>query len=226
VPPDPANFNEADVSDKPAWIRALSPLSQQTIDAWRTERVASQRALLGVDDGIQEIVRTLKAKGQLANTMIILMADHGFSWGSHRWIKKHCVYEECSKFPPLIRHPGLSGNRRESRLVSNVDLASTISKFTGTTPGLPQDGRSLLPVLTNTVTAWKQRVLMEAHVGTNRSCDGIRVPGWTYAEYSNGHKELYDLTADPAQLQNRANQAAYQTKQAELAKRLQALRGT
>ena len=55
---------------------------------------------------------------------------------------------------------------------------------------------------------------------------GLRVPGWTYAEYSNGDKELYDLTADPAQLQNRANQAAYQAKQAELAQRLQALRGS
>jgi N-acetylglucosamine-6-sulfatase len=27
VPPNPANFNEADVSDKPRWIRALSPLT-------------------------------------------------------------------------------------------------------------------------------------------------------------------------------------------------------
>ncbi len=224
VPPNPPNFNEADVSDKPQWVRSLSLLSQSTIDTWRKERVASQRALLGVDDGIQRIVNALKATGQLNNTMIIFMADHGFSWGSHRWIKKHCVYEECSKFPLLIRYPGLQGNRREARLVSNVDLASTITRFTGTLPGLPQDGKSLLPLLTNTASTWNQEVLMEVHVGTNRQFYGIRVPGWTYAEYTNGDKELYDLAADPYQLRNRANQTAHQAKQSELAQRLRDLR--
>src|SRR5574341_416574 len=129
VPPDPPNFNEVDVSDKPTWVRNLSPLSQTTIDQWHNERIASQRSLLGVDDAIQRIIDALKAKGQLDNTMIIFMADHGFSWGSHRWIKKECVYEECIQFPLFIRYPGLAGSREESRLVSNVDLASTIAEY-------------------------------------------------------------------------------------------------
>ncbi len=113
VPPDPPNFNEADVSDKPAWIRQLRPLSQATIDSWHAERVASQRDLLGVDDGILRIVDRLKAIGQLDNTMIIFLSDHGFSWGSHRYIKKHCFYEECSRMPLLVRFPGVGDNREE-----------------------------------------------------------------------------------------------------------------
>jgi arylsulfatase A-like enzyme len=223
LPPDPPNFNEADVSEKPQWVRDLEPLSQSTIDAWHAERLASQRALLGVDDGVQRIVDALKAKGQLDNTMIIFMSDHGFSWGSHRYTKKQCAYEECSKFPLLIRYPGLTGNRDESRLVSNVDLAATIAEYAGVTPELPQNGKSFLPLITNTATDWKEEVLLE-RIGTGPfAFYGIRVPGWKYVEYLNGDKELYDLNTDPYELQNLANKPEYQAKQTELAQRLQTL---
>ena len=224
VPPDPPNFNELDVSDKPTWVRSLSPLSQSTIDSWRIERVASQRSLLGVDDGIQRIVDALKIKGQLDNTLLIFMSDHGFSWGSHRHIKKECVYEECIRFPLFIRYPGLAGNREETRIVSNVDIASTIAEYAGVVPDLPQNGRSLIPVITNTAVSWTEEAFMEVHSSLARAFDGIRVPGWTYAEYGNGNKELYDLSADPHQLENRANNPAYLTVQDELARRLRELK--
>jgi arylsulfatase A-like enzyme len=225
IPPYPPNFNEADISDKPAWIRKLRPLRQTTINTWRKERIASQRALLAVDDGIQQVVDALKTKGQLDNTMIIFLGDHGFSWGSHRHITKHCFYEECSRMPLFIRYPGLSSNREENRLVSNVDLASTIAEYAQVTPGLPQDGKSILSLITNTATAWNEEVLLEVVGSGDRAFYGIAVPGWKYAEYSNGDKELYDLTNDPYELQNLANKPTYQAKQAELAARLHALKG-
>lgn len=225
VPPDPPNYNEADVSDKPRWIRTLAPLSQTTQDTWHKERLASQRALLGVDDGIQRIVDALKANGKLDNTMIIFLADHGFSWGSHRWIKKHCFYEGCSKFPLYIRFPGLVGNREENRIVSNVDLASTISEYAGVIPGRLQDGKSLIPILNNTATDWRQEALLQVVANTNRGFWGIVVPGWKYAEYSNGDKELYDLTNDPFEMQNLVKDPAYASIITDLASRMRALRG-
>jgi N-acetylglucosamine-6-sulfatase len=225
IPADPPNFNEADVSDKPTWIRSLRPLDQATIDAWHLERVASQRALLGVDDGIQQIVRTLKENNQLDNTMVIFLADHGFSWGSHRWIKKDCMYEECIRMPLLIRYPGSSTNREEARLVSNVDVAATITEYVGIAPGLPQDGRSFLSLLDNDATEWSEEVFLESHLGARRTFNGIRVPRWVYAEYRNGDKELYDLVNDPYQLQNQANNPVYQTKRHKLAERMRVLMG-
>lgn len=224
IPPDPPNFNEADVSDKPTWVRELPILSQSTIDTWHTERIASQRALLGVDDGIQQIVEALKAKGQLDNTMIIFMSDHGFSWGAHRHILKECAYEECSKFPLLIRFPHLTENREESRLVSNVDLAATMADYAGVTPELPQDGKSFVPLITNAATDWNEEILLERDGIGKFAFDGIRVPGWKYVEYVNGDKELYDLSTDPYELDNLANQPEYQAKQTELSRRLQTLR--
>jgi arylsulfatase A-like enzyme len=224
LPPDPPNFNEADVSDKPEWLRELDPLSQSAIDNWKAERVASQRALLGIDDGVQQIIDALKAKDQLDNTLIIFMSDNGFSWGSHRYIRKQCAYEECSKIPLLIRYPGLRGNRDEYRLVSNVDLAATIAEYAGIAPALPENGKSLIPVITNTASNWNEEILLE-RIGTGPfAFYGIRVPGWKYIEYFKGDVELYDLNADPYELQNLANRPEYQSKQAELAHRLQLLK--
>lgn len=223
VPPDTPNFNEADVSDKPAWIRSLRPLSQSTIDTWHKERVASQRALLAVDDGIQQIVDALAAAGKLDNTLLLFLSDHGFSWGSHRWIKKDCVYEECVRIPLFVRYPGSGTNREEPRLVSNVDVASTIAEYVGVTPGLRQNGRSFLPLLANTPTNWSEEVFLESHVG-KKTFDGIRVPGWLYAEYKNGDVELYDLVEDPYQLRNQANNPQHQPVRADLAQRMRALK--
>ena len=224
IPPQSVNMNEADVSDKPTWIRNLARLTQSQISAERNERLNSQRALLAVDDGIQQVINALKAKGVLDNTLVIFLSDNGFSFGSHRHIGKWCVYEECGRVPLFVRYPGLTGNRHEPRLASTVDVPATILAYAGVPPGLPQDGRSLIPLITNTATGWTNELLLEAHISNLKTFYAIRAPGWTYAEYKNGEKELYDLAADPAQLQNQANKPAYQARQSALSERLRVLR--
>jgi len=226
VPPDRPNYNEQDVSDKPNWVKNLPLMDQEKQDKWHAERLDSQRALLGVDDNMQSIVDALKVSGHLSNTMVIFLSDNGFSWGSHRYVKKRCAYEECSNFPLFIRYPGVVGNRTETRLVSNVDLASTVAEFAGVTPGLPQNGRSLIPLIENTAAEWSEEVLQENRGDyASRQFWGVRVPLWRYVEYDNGNKELYDLAADPYELQNQAGQSAYAEMQAQLAATLAQLRG-
>jgi arylsulfatase A-like enzyme len=223
LPPVHANANEADVSDKPAWIRAKPLLSQSQLDAERTEQTQAQRALLAVDDGVQRIVDTLKAKGVLENTLLIFLSDNGYSWASHRHVGKSCAYEECSLLPMLIRYPGVS-NHTESHFVSTVDITPTILDATGVAPGLPQDGRDLTPLIRGTASGWEDEVLLEGHFGAARDFFAVRVPGWTYAEYRNKDKELYDLAADPDQMTNVVDKASYATEQQELAQRLQQLK--
>lgn len=152
MPPLRPNFNEADTSDKPYPVSAYPLLDSVLIQQWQDERLDSQRELLAIDDGVKRVIDTLKAEGALEDTLIIFAADNGFSWGSHRRMGKNCPYEECINFPLLIRYPG-AANRVESRLVSNVDLAATITDFAGVTPGLALDGRSLIPLLDDSATS-------------------------------------------------------------------------
>lgn len=224
VPPQPPSLWEADVSDKPSHVQKAQN-KKGKINKYRKELVEAQRALLAVDDLVQEIIDTLEQTGKLENTVIVFLSDHGFLFGEHNLIKKHWAYEEAIRIPLMIRYPGVAGNRDESRVVSNVDLASTFCEIAGVTPTAPQSGRSLVPLIKNPGIYWDEAALLEKHIDGRGDFEffGVRTAGWTYVEYNNGEKELYDLTADPYQLENQANKPAYVAKQAELKARMEAL---
>jgi arylsulfatase A-like enzyme len=230
VPEDSPNYCEADVSDKPAFIRNLAIPSASTQAAWRTERLNAHRELLAVDDGVLAIVEALQAAGQLDNTLLIFVSDNGFSWLNHRWNYKHTAHEESSRVPLLIRYPknypDYPENRAETRLVSNVSIASTICEWAGVTPRRPQDAPSLIPLLNGTAVYWPEAVLMEKRGATPNTSHfwGVRVPEFMYAEYNNGDRELYDMAADPWQLENVYGRPEYAAIQIELAARLALLK--
>lgn len=218
VPPDRPNFNEADVSDQPYYISKRPLLTGTVLQSLRTERQASLRETLAIDDGVAQVINALKAKGLLDNTLVIVTSDNGYSWGSHRYRGKTCEFAECNKVPLLIRFPGLSGNASVAANVSNVDLTATILDYAGIAPGLPQDGISLLPILTNPGDAGSlpDRTVFLENPANNRYY-GIVNSAWKYVERLEGVRQLYDLTADPYEMTNVADRPAYQAIQSQLA---------
>src|SRR3546814_18543532 len=69
-------------------------------------------------------------------------------------------------------------------------------------------GRSFLPLLEDPEQSWRQSFAIERRqretmeiVGP-ASFNALRTADWTYVEYFNGERELYDLQADPQQLQH------------------------
>lgn len=218
IPPRRPNFNEEDVSDKPLWVRRLPLLTEEDIRAWDKERANSQRELLAIDDGVLAIMNKLEDMGEMDNTVVIFLADQGFSWGSHRWIYKNCPYVECSQFPLFVRMPGGGPNRVESRLVSNVDLAPTIVELAGATiTGREADGRSFVSLLTDPDTVWPEGVLLERHGGDQTArFFAVHTTGYMYAEYLNGDVELYDMVTDPYQMTNVVDDPDYAAARAEM----------
>ena len=128
IPPwDPASYNEADVSDKPAYLRKL-PLLTMT-DGWPLEK--SCEALLSVDDWFGRIVTDLKAQGRYDNTLFILAPDNGMGWGANRILGK--VAPETAQMPLYISWPAVNRPtpRSDSTLLSNIDIAPTICDIAG-----------------------------------------------------------------------------------------------
>ncbi|MBP6786411.1 MAG: sulfatase-like hydrolase/transferase [Candidatus Promineofilum sp.] len=224
MPPRRPNFNEADVSDKPLWVRREPPLSPMVIAQWDKERANGQRELLAIDDGVLAVMDKLTALGQLNNTIVIYLGDQGFSWGSHRWLYKNCPYVECSNYPLFIRVPG-GDNRLETRLVSNADLAPTLIELAGASIiGLEPDGRSFAPLLADPAAPWTEGLLLERHAGDDATkFYAIQTARYMYGEYLNGDVELYDMLADPYQLQNVVDDPAYAAARAEMQAWLQRL---
>jgi VCBS repeat-containing protein len=220
------NFNEADVSDKPAWVQALAPRKPRDMDGAQRKADAS---LLGVDDAVKSIFDALSAKGLTNDTVVAFMTDNGFSFGAHRWRGKDCAYEECIRTPLLVFYPGGTPHTIPE-LVSNVDIAPTFADLAGATPTSPVDGHSLVPFLNGSTPAdWQNEVLLrfkyDQSQNTPPSFWGLRTPDYKYIELPDtGEVELYDLRSDPYELQNVADQPAYADVRAQLAQRLNEVR--
>jgi arylsulfatase A-like enzyme len=219
----PPNFNEADVSDKPAWVRALQLQTDKGASQWDGHRRQEFRTVRAIDDLVHGIYDALGAIGALDNTVIVFMTDNGVLLGEHRIFGKANVYEETVRTPMLVRYPW-APDRVESRLVSNVDLAPTFAELAGIVPPSPVDGMSMVPLLENTATQWRDSVLLEFIGPSPPAFWAIRTDRWKYVELGTGERELYDLTADPYELQNRAGDPAYSDVQNDLATRLAVLR--
>ncbi|GIV00653.1 MAG: hypothetical protein KatS3mg014_2268 [Actinomycetota bacterium] len=204
---DPPSLGEPDVSDKPAWVRALPPLDAAGLEAMRNARRRSFETLLAVDEAVRRVIEALRERGELEETVVVFTSDNGLSFGEHRWDRKSCPYEECIRVPLLVRVPGLA-HRVEPALVSAVDLAPTILDLTGVRPTGPLDGASLAPLLRGGPPP-RQEVYLEFG-GDPRvpAWRALRTPRWMYVELATGERELYDLRADPFELENLARDPA------------------
>jgi arylsulfatase A-like enzyme len=224
--PRPPNFNESDVSDKPAAIRGRAPLNADQIADIQRRYRCQLESLLSVDEGVKQIVQALAVNGELANTLLIYTSDNGFFHGEHRIFDgKMNVYEESIRVPLVMRGPGMPPGATVSDLVINADLAPTIVDAANANPGLVMDGRSLIPVAQQPGIERGRELLIEQPVGeTQMSFKAIRTERYIYVEHNTGERELYDLNTDPFELRSRHNAPAYASVKSQLATRLQQLR--
>jgi N-acetylglucosamine-6-sulfatase len=221
--PQPPNFNEADVSDKPSAIRQLPLLDSSQVDEITRKYRCALESLRSVDDGVGRILDTLRRRGELGDTYVIYTSDNGFLNGEHRLSEaKIKPYEESLRVPLVIRGPGIPQGRTAHDLAINADLAPTIVQLAGAKPGLPMDGRSLLPAARNPRIERGRELSIEAfeHSGFR----GIRTQRYVYVTFKTNERELYDLRADPYELQNVAADPAYREVRSVLARRLRKLR--
>ncbi len=221
----PPSYNEQDVSDKPEWVRRLPVLTAQRQAQGDEFRRNQLRALQAVDRAIGQIVEVLRRTGRLDNSVIVFTADNGLSWGEHRWLdRKGVAYDEAIRVPLVVRGPGIPAGRTDPRLVQNIDIAPTFAELAAARPDIPVDGRSLLALLRGGESAWRTEILLEHWGGPSLSWSAIRSDRWKYVEYESGDRELYDLTADPYEMNNGATDARHAQTVAELRRRLDALR--
>ena len=223
----PPSYDEADVSDKPAWIQALPPLPVADRERIVKIRRRQLETLVGLDRAIDALVEQLRADGRLDNTWFIFIADNGLLFGEHRLpIGKGCVYEECIRVPMIVVPPPGFGvaARTDDHLVANIDLAPTVAAIFGVEPGAPVDGRSLLPLLTDPAAPWRDALLLEMwDEGGDHGFQAVRTPSQVFARLSSGEQELYDLAADPYELDNQADNPAFAGLVTQLSARLEAL---
>jgi N-acetylglucosamine-6-sulfatase len=222
--PMPPSFNEFDASDKPTLVRRRPLLSTDRVASIQEEYQQRLEALLAVDEAVQRIVATLERTGELDRTLIVFTSDNGFMHGEHRISTgKVVLYEPSIRVPLVMRGPGVPPAQHRGQLVTNADLSPTFLEAAGGLAGLPQDGRSLFPVLDDPGLEWGRDLLIEGR-GVGLNFNALRTPRYLYARYGTGTRELYDLARDPDELQNLSRDPLSRQLRGELSRRLNRLR--
>lgn len=166
------------------------------------------RSLRDLDRQVAALMRALRQKHALDNTIVVFAGDNGFLWGEHRLGGKIWPYEESIRVPLVVRTPWQRTPRVDDHLVLNIDFASTLAALAGVKPRLPQDGRSLVPLLHGRSPRWRRDFVAEylgasqLYVGGPPPFQALRTRRWKWIEYRNGWRELYDLKRDPYELRN------------------------
>ena len=241
------SFNEADVSDKPSWVRAWPVLDAANVNYQRRQHLDRLESFLSVDDMVGTLFAALQAKGVADNTVVVLTGDNGFQLGEHRLNNKMFPYEESIRVP-LVASCGAPGGRRRGSLRLEHRHCTTIADYGRAATLTNVDGRSFRSILEgNSVPSWRSRLLVEHWYDPNgakfndapdhalvRTSTAEATPEHKYIEYyglterfnqtslPNGF-EQYDLPADPYEVQNVASNPSYAPQRAALAPKLQAL---
>jgi arylsulfatase A-like enzyme len=229
VLPKPSNFDEEDVSDKPQWVKDFPPLTQSKIDIAQKLYRQRLRSMLPVEDLLRQVIATLEQTGELENTYIVFTSDNGFHMGQHRLLPgdKKTPYEEDIRVPLIVRGPGVPAGSVRQELVLNNDFAPTIAELADASTPDFVDGRSFAPLLTGSEPYTSRSAFLEegwepvsTHTPTHK---GVHTQDHMFVEYVTGEHELYDLKADPYQLES-LPQADNQQLYSQMQSRLDALR--
>jgi len=161
--------------------------------------------IAGVDRQVGRIVETLRSKGLLDNTFLILTADHGESLGEHGE-KTHAifVYDATVRVPLLIRYHKAFAPGVYSGPVRSVDIVPTVLGILGLPGGDKTDGHNLGAAIQGKEPApplpqYSESLLSEVGFGM-APLFSIRSGGYKFIRAP--RPELYDLRNDPHELHN------------------------
>jgi arylsulfatase A-like enzyme len=208
--------SSADVALLAGWHRAGQ--RKRTSREVQLARDCYDDCIAYLDSQLGSLFAALEERALLDNTIVVVTADHGEEFGERdRFGHGQSLHHEVIGVPLVIVAPSrIPAGTVFSGAVSLHDLPATIADLTNLQDGSPFPGHSLAQVCSSAghPAAAPGDVLAEI-VDHERNVP----PSWKppcavivgetlYIRNSDGREELYDLAADPAEVVNRAGDAA------------------
>ena len=170
-----------------------------------------------LDEQLGRLFDDLDRLGRLANTLVIVTADHGEHLGEHRlYGHASSLYDAEIRVPLLILLPGEAhAGQSVAAQVSLRDLAATVADVTGL-GGSPFPGRSLARHWAADASPQPEPSLSEVDAPVMSAPNQGRSPVFrgpmkavaagkhVYIRNGDGQEELFDMEADPMQSRNLA----------------------
>jgi arylsulfatase A-like enzyme len=149
------------------------------------------------DNDLGEILRFLKKKKLLDNSIIVIVGDHGEQFYEHGHTSRQGIYEELIHIPLVISVPGAHTKAIDS-LASQVDILPTILDYLQIPLPSTCQGKSLKPLIEGQTEIVNDFVFVEYTGGTAPDCAAVRSTQYKYYEQA-GDTFAYDLLKDPGE---------------------------
>ncbi|MFW6060251.1 MAG: sulfatase, partial [Phycisphaeraceae bacterium] len=216
--PLPISWQRETFANKPAVQQRFMTADQgkvmqgQPREAWQHYRAWYREVVRRYDAHVGAVVDALQKADAWSDSIVMVTSDHGDMDAHHRLIfKGPFMYEHLVRVPMLVRVPERFGGRgpgKSSEHVLLTDVVPTWRDFAGLPP-IETDGQSLRPLLCEqTASPWRSRPFVVGQYYGKQSWVNplrmLRTERFKYVLPRQGMAELYDLIADPHELDNRA----------------------
>ena len=172
------------------------------------DRIVRQydEAIRFMDEQIGRIIALLDRQNVMECTSIFLVSDHGeefFEHGSWQHGASVRMYDELLRVPFLLKMPGPIWSTTIKQQTDLLDIGPTILDMAQIAPDPKMEGTSLLPLITGAISEHKSHIISEM-VAPDWICISVRTEDYKYIYDGKRPEErkLYDLKADPMEIQN------------------------
>jgi len=187
---------------------------------------------LAIDEGVGRLVAALEESGQLTNTLVVYTTDQGYALGEHGFNSKLAPYDATIASPLILSWPGRVATGEVRRQpVNSPDLTATLCRIAGVEIPWPLHGREFTRLLAPGAADAPVPPMLLTNTARAYGSDTATIPAGEAIYEQNGvpwwvllrdgrHKyvrslvpgeteEVYDLEADPEELDNLAADPAH-----------------
>ena len=215
IPEDPAFA--AGISGKPLHFEHISKMwgvHNLTWPEWQNIIARYYGYITMIDDAIGRLINALQTKDLYDNTLLIFTADHGDAMGAHKLIEKgEFMYDTCYRIPLIARHPQHAKMGQVcDKFVYLHDLCPTLAEIaTGAAPDMQGQSQSILGLIRGDEEGSDSRDFVYGECTAHFSAFPqrmVRTKTHKLIFNASSRGELYDMLADPYEIENKIDDPA------------------
>ena len=178
-----------------------------------------------LDEMIGKICGVLEETGLTANTRVLYTSDHGDNLGARGLWGKSTMYEEVVGVPLILAGPEVPAGKSVATPVSHVDCYPAIVEAVGVEFAQVRDDHPGVSLFEIAGGAAPQRALFSEYhgMGSTTGAFALRSGRYKYVHYVKYPPQLFDLEADPEELEDLAARPELARVVGEFRQRLQAI---
>jgi arylsulfatase A-like enzyme len=161
-----------------------------------------------LDAQVGRVLQVLEDRGWAENTIVVLAGDNGLAIGRHGLMGKQNMYDHSLHVPLIMCGPGIPSGQRRDAYCYLLDIYPTLCDLVDAPIAGTVEGQSLVSSLRDP----RQRIrdtLLFAYTRLQRAVQDRHHKLIEYVVDGQRHTQLYDLQADPWEVNDLSGQADY-----------------